>query len=407
MIRSLLIIALCAATAFAQNGPDLSTTTSGKDIKGEPLIAKAPYDIFRDASPAVVRVVVQDERGIQVLESATGFIVSDGGLVVTVASAIKGAKFIRLKLEDETTVFVDRILAVDEKSDLALLQANAEDLAFLELSEIKLEIDDSVYAIGNSKTVSQTFTEGSLKDLPTKDNPLMRTTASVSSSSPGAPVIDYAGRAMGVVMQPADPEVARLEHSLPIEYVRALIKAERKQTEPLASAGRAVIKPPKRERNPDEPNIAQRPDGPQHEGPLAPLAPKQAGYDSIGYDVLKKYLFDPDIPADKEQKIPGDVAAINGKKVAVMGYMIPVDFQDGGTNEFILVNVVPGCFFCSKPMPNDWIEVQTVGGKRFPYAGDDLIIVTGKFEVGPVYDGAFLRSIYRLNADNVKPADKP
>lgn len=401
MIRLLLIIAVCAATAAAQNEPDLTTT--GDDLRGEPLIAKTPYDIFRDCSPAVVRVVVQDERGARVLDSATGFIVTDDGLVVTVASALKDARFIRLQLEDKSIAFVDRILAIDEKRDLALLKANATDLPILELSEIELEKDDSVYAIGNSKSVTQTFTEGSLKDLPTADNPLMRTTASVSSTSPGAPVIDYAGRVMGVAMRSDD---ARLEHALPIEHVRTLIKAERKKTEPLASAGREMIAAPKRERNPDEPNIAQRPDGPQHKGPLAPIAPKQPGYDSIGYDVLKKYLFDPDIPADKEQKVPGDVAAMNGKKVAVMGYMIPVDFQDGGTNEFILVNVVPGCFFCSKPMPNDWIEVQTIGGKRFPYAGDELIIVTGKFEVGPVYDGAFLRSIYRLNADNVKPADK-
>ena len=406
MIRSLLIIALCAATAVAQNEPDLSTTGSGRDIKGEPLIAKAPYDIFRDASPAVVRVVVQDERGARVLDSATGFIIGADGLVITVASAVKDAKFIRLQLEDKSIVFVERVLALDTDRDIALLKANATELPTLELSEIKLEKDDSVYAIGNSKTVSQTFTEGSLKDLPTKDNPLMRTTASVSSTSPGAPVIDYAGRVMGVAMRLDDPEAGRIEHALPIEHVRTLIKAERKQTEALASAGREMIAAPKRERNPDEPNIAQRPDGPQHKGPLAPIAPKQPGYDSIGYDVLKKYLFDPDIPADQEQKIPADVAGINGKKVAVMGYMIPVDFQDGGTNEFILVNVVPGCFFCSKPMPNDWIEVQTVGGKRFPYAGDDLIIVTGKFEVGPVYDGAFLRSIYRLNADNVKAAEK-
>jgi hypothetical protein len=179
-----------------------------------------------------------------------------------------------------------------------------------------------------------------------------------------------------------------------------------------------------------DPVAAQRTDAPAPEHPnyqqyvqsLAasqslPPAAKIDGYAPIAFPVLSDFELDIGSPPPGDHrlkrgaeritkmppsdKVPAAVKALDGKKVALQGFMIPLDFQDGGTNEFIFVRIVPACYFCQKPRINDWIEVKTVGGKRVPYNGDDPITIAGTLDVGEVYDGAYLLSFYRMSADRV------
>jgi hypothetical protein len=142
------------------------------------------------------------------------------------------------------------------------------------------------------------------------------------------------------------------------------------------------------------------------------------GYESVAYAMLTDYGYMPkaptraatpeerkletSVPLDADDQIPSPVKALHGKKVAVQGFMIPVDFQDGGTNEFLLVQVVPDCYFCQQPQPNEWIEVKTADGIRLPYSGDESFIVTGTIEIGAKYKGGYFLSLYRMVADGIQ-----
>jgi hypothetical protein len=117
-------------------------------------------------------------------------------------------------------------------------------------------------------------------------------------------------------------------------------------------------------------------------------------------DALKTKL-ETQVPLEEDSQIPTNIKALNGKKVALQGYMIPVDFEQGGTNDFLLVQVVPTCYFCQQPQPNEWVEVKTKDGKRIPYSGDDTIILTGTLDVGAKYKGGYFLSLFRMEADGV------
>lgn len=103
-----------------------------------------------------------------------------------------------------------------------------------------------------------------------------------------------------------------------------------------------------------------------------------------------------------DRQIPEPIRKLHKKKVAIAGYMIPIDFRKGGTNEFILVKIVPSCFFCQQPFPNEWIDVKVKDGKRVPYEGDNPITVAGVIEVGAKYEKDVFLNLYRMEAHVVE-----
>jgi hypothetical protein len=166
----------------------------------------------------------------------------------------------------------------------------------------------------------------------------------------------------------------------------------------------------------------------QHAPNLAALVPAGAlpepakipGFAAIGFPALAGFDFEHgDPPAalkdpatkpdasivDKTQldRIPKTIVSLDGKKIAIQGFMIPIDFQDGGTNHFILMRSIPACLYCQRPEINSWVDVQITGGKRVPYV-DTPLTVAGTIDIGPEFaKGGYVVSLYRLAAERVIP----
>ncbi len=151
-------------------------------------------------------------------------------------------------------------------------------------------------------------------------------------------------------------------------------------------------------------------------------APREvSGYQSVGFAKLAGYLYETEAaiagahtppglekqkkeqgpPKKGDEQIPPQIKALDGQNITVQGFMVPIDFRRGQTNEFILVSVIPSCFFCQVPMPNQWIEVKMKDAQRVPYPGDGLITVAGKISIGALYEGEYLRNLYRLEGHQV------
>jgi hypothetical protein len=104
-------------------------------------------------------------------------------------------------------------------------------------------------------------------------------------------------------------------------------------------------------------------------------------------------------PRDKlppTSKAPDAIQKLNKQNVRVEGFMIPEDYEDGGTNEFVLMAQIPGCRFCDPPKLNDWIIVKMKDGKRTPYVADDPVAVYGVLEVGELIQDGSVSSLYRM-----------
>jgi len=98
--------------------------------------------------------------------------------------------------------------------------------------------------------------------------------------------------------------------------------------------------------------------------------------------------------------IPEAVRALDGRKVSIEGYMIPIDFQKGKIMSFILSKAMFGCCYGDSPQINEVIKVVSADGKPMSYL--TMPRVTGILEVGEEFDSeGYIDSIYRIKADAV------
>ena len=101
--------------------------------------------------------------------------------------------------------------------------------------------------------------------------------------------------------------------------------------------------------------------------------------------------------------IPAEIRKLDGRKVAIEGYMIPIDFEKGKVRTFLLSRSMMGCCYADSPGITDVIKVQRADGKTMSF--EQMVRVTGSLEVGEEKDAdGYLESVYRIKADLMAPA---
>ena len=182
-------------------------------------------DLYKRDSPGVVFVkadVVQGAEesspfdlgapeGRRGTATGSGFVIDRGGDIVTNAHVIDGAVKVTVQLADKKTVDA-RVVGRDTSSDLALLKIDPDGLALqpLELGSAKdTQVGDPVIAIGNPFGLDRTLTTGVVSALQrqiTAPNgfqitDVIQTDAAINPGNSGGPLIDAAGRVIGINSQ--------------------------------------------------------------------------------------------------------------------------------------------------------------------------------------------------------------
>jgi len=143
------------------------------------------------------------ERQQQSLGS--GVIVNGKGVIVTNRHVVEGADEIRVVLHDRRE-FDARILATDEKTDLAILKVETDNpLPALKLADSDdLQVGDLVLAIGNPFGVGQTVTSGIVSALYrtgvglAKLGAFIQTDAAINPGNSGGALVALDGRLVGI-----------------------------------------------------------------------------------------------------------------------------------------------------------------------------------------------------------------
>lgn len=97
--------------------------------------------------------------------------------------------------------------------------------------------------------------------------------------------------------------------------------------------------------------------------------------------------------------IPEKVRALDGKRVEITGFMMPIN-EPQRLTRFIVVQSLWGCCFGQTPAVNHVIVVTMEPGKVVNFYPDP-VRVTGVFSVGETREEGYLVSIYRLVGDKV------
>jgi hypothetical protein len=112
----------------------------------------------------------------------------------------------------------------------------------------------------------------------------------------------------------------------------------------------------------------------------------------------------------KPMPIPPLIKALNGQKVAIKGFVIPLANSDGqNTKEFLFADELVSCLFCAMLGYDQWMVGDTVDPKGFNISDDDFelpITIYGTFDVGPKFEDGEFEGIYRIKADGFEVEKK-
>ena len=215
------LVALTLATASCSGGGlDVTLPVSGPssplapiDLGDEPVV-----QVVERVQPAVVNVTTNlatseslvgggESRG-----SGTGFIVDETGAIVTNFHVVEGGLSIRVVMADGRR-FDARVIGGDPDADLAVLDVDAEGLPAVPLGDsAELRLGEPVVALGFAlaleggpsvtsgiiSALGRTITAGDSAGTSRTYEDLIQTDAAINPGNSGGPLVDLAGRVVGI-----------------------------------------------------------------------------------------------------------------------------------------------------------------------------------------------------------------
>jgi 2-alkenal reductase len=199
--------------------------------------------LFERASASVVHVfassrspaMTQDESGGRGGASGTGFVWDAAGHIVTNNHVVQAASQVAVRLSSGETVST-QVVGTAPNYDLAVLRlgrARTPPPPIAIGTSADLKVGQSVFAIGNPFGLDQTLTTGVVsalqRRLPTSEGreiaDVIQTDAAINPGNSGGPLLDSAGRLIGVntaIFSPSGAS-AGIGFSIPVDVVNRVV----------------------------------------------------------------------------------------------------------------------------------------------------------------------------------------
>lgn len=104
----------------------------------------------------------------------------------------------------------------------------------------------------------------------------------------------------------------------------------------------------------------------------------------------------------KHMPIPPEIQALNGKKIAIQGFVMPLEVNGQNVKSFLLADELVTCLFCAMLGYDQWMMGMVVDPKGFHIKDeqyDDPMTIYGTLEIGEELQEGQLTSLYRIKAD--------
>lgn len=198
----------------------------------------ATIAIFRSASPSVVLVISggPDARGINTGQTGagTGFIWDEAGHVVTNNHVVQASQItVRMPGGEDIQA---RVIGRAPQYDIAVLELAQRPEGAPPMvigTSADLQVGQSTFAIGNPFGFDQTITSGIVsalgRQLPTEQGreiaDVIQTDAAINPGNSGGPLLDSAGRVIGMTTAIYSPSgaYAGLGFAVPIDTIRRVV----------------------------------------------------------------------------------------------------------------------------------------------------------------------------------------
>lgn len=148
----------------------------------------------------------------------------------------------------------------------------------------------------------------------------------------------------------------------------------------------------------------------------SPKPGKPGDYLPVSFAYLSSFDYDvPDPFSMKNMKeedhkklsdqIPEYIRKLDKTKVALSGFMVPIDIIDEGVKTFILTSNQMMCCFGQMPWYNEWVFVEMPDGKPATFHNDIPVTVDGVLEIGEEIEDGFVISLFRMKGDQISLAE--
>jgi S1-C subfamily serine protease len=202
---------------------------------------KSTIKLFEQSSKSVVFITTSQvgrDYSFNVLEiprgSGSGFIWDEAGHIVTNFHVVKDASRVKVTLPDQST-WSAQVVGYSEERDLAVLKISTAGVALEPLSigeSSNLQVGQKVFAIGNPFGLDQTLTTGIVSGLGRQlrsesgvMEDLIQTDAAINPGNSGGPLLDSAGRLIGVNAAIYSPSGASagIGFAIPVDAVQRVV----------------------------------------------------------------------------------------------------------------------------------------------------------------------------------------
>ena len=205
-------------------------------------LERTTIELFERDSPSVVQVVARSSaaetlqnEGEGTAQSGTGFVWDEAGHIVTNDHVVEGTDMVAVRFASGQ-VSRAKILGTAPNYDLAVLQLDNTRVVPPPLpigTSADLKVGQLVFAIGNPFGLDQSLTTGIIsalkRRLPTNSGreigDVIQTDAAINPGNSGGPLLDSAGRVVGVntaIISPSGTN-AGIGFAIPIDIVNRVV----------------------------------------------------------------------------------------------------------------------------------------------------------------------------------------
>jgi hypothetical protein len=133
-----------------------------------------------------------------------------------------------------------------------------------------------------------------------------------------------------------------------------------------------------------------------------------AGFDILsGYNIeISDELLGPvtnnlaEVSAKTEALIPPKVKALDQKRVALKGFMLPLKVEGGLVTELLIMKDQSMCCYGTVPKIHEWVSVK-MAEKGVKPLMDQAVTLHGKLFVGEMRENGYLTGIYRMDGEKL------
>ncbi len=196
---------------------------------------QATVDLFKNASPSVVYINTVAPTGTNeaIRGTGSGFVWDNDGHIVTNFHVVKLVDEAEVH-DDQNNLYKAEVIGVAPENDLAVLKVKpGRTMRPIPVgTSADLQVGQKVYAIGNPFGLDRTLTTGVVsavgRAIPISETEapienVIQTDAAINPGNSGGPLLDSAGRLIGVNTAIPTPQNAGIGFAVPVDTVNRIV----------------------------------------------------------------------------------------------------------------------------------------------------------------------------------------